>query len=270
MHTQLLHHVKAAALSVGDFIKHSNDTDHTEKTNPKDFVTGADITAQEMLIEELSKAFPGAPIVSEEHGEEDRQKLYQDGFTGFVIDPIDGTYNFKRGMKESAVSIGYIQNGEPVAGVVFDPFRDELYWADKDRGAFCNGEPIHVGSQSQVEGASIAFSNSYDDEAMKRNIQRHLAIYDHTGHMPWTSSPGSGALIMCWIACGRIDAFHHNGTKPWDNAAAFVIVREAGGETLTLKGESARFTESAILLGNTHMTKLLSEVFSKIDQALLS
>lgn len=270
MHTQLLHHVKAAALAAGEFIKYSTDTDHTDKTNQKDFVTGADIAVEEMLVKELEKAFPGAPVLSEEHSEQERQKLYQEDFTGFVIDPIDGTYNFTRGMKESAISIGYIQNGEPVAGVVFDPFRDELYWADKGAGAFCNGEPIRVSNQSQIEAASIAFSNSYDDDAMKRSLQRHLAIYDQTGHMPWTSCPGSGVLIMCWVASGRIDAFHHNGTKPWDNAAAFVIVREAGGETLTLKGEPARFTDSAILLGNAHMTKSLSEVFSKVDQALLN
>lgn len=265
----LIQHMKTAALAAGEFVKNSSDLAHTNKTNAKDFVTTADITSQKIIEAQLAKECPNIQILSEEHSEEARKKLYEPDFTGFVLDPIDGTYNFKRGMKESAISIGYIKNGEPLAGVVFDPFRDELYWAEKGGGAFCNGEPIHVSSQQGIEGASIAFSNVYDDAAMKRSMQRHMAIYEHTGHMPWTSCPGSGVLIMCWVARGRFDAFHHSGTKPWDNAAAFLIVREAGGETLTLTGEQARFTEPGILLGNQKISTVLSDVFAKIDPSLL-
>lgn len=172
-------------------------------------------------------------------------------------------------MKESAISIGYIEHGESIAGVIFDPYRDELYWASLDKGAYCNGLPIAVSDQGVLEAASVATSNSYDDAGMRRNLARHIAIYDTTGHMPWTSCPGSGVLIMAWVACGRIDAYHHNGLKPWDNAAAIILIREAGGEVQTLSGARAMFTDSCILSGTPKVVGLLGEVFAGIDPELL-
>jgi myo-inositol-1(or 4)-monophosphatase len=87
--------------------------------------------------------------------------------------------------------------------------------------------------------------------------------------MPWTSCPGSGVLILVWVACGRIDAYHHNGLKPWDNAAAFLILREAGGMVHALNGGEARFTEAAILAGTPTIGKELEQLFSSIDAGLL-
>lgn len=245
-------------------------TDSTEKSNRKDFVTVADIKSQDILRSRLEAAFPGAIILSEEDDEQARQAMYAADFTGFVLDPIDGTYNFKRNMRESAISIGYIENGDSVAGVIFDPYRDELYAAAKGKGATCNGKPIHVSGQTELNGSSIATSNSYDDEAMSRNLKRHLAIYEQTGTMPWTSCPGSGVLIMAWVACGRIDAYHHNGIKPWDNAAAFCIAREAGAEILTLTGEPARFTTSSLLIGTPVIVEDLKAIFSQLPVELKS
>ncbi len=246
------------------------DRDQTDKTNIKDFVTVADIKSQDIIRAELLKHFPDVIILSEEDDEITRQPMYEPDFTGYILDPIDGTYNFKRNMLESAVSIGYIENGQPVAGVVYDPYKDELYAAEKGEGATCNGAAIHVSGQQTIEGASIATSNSYDDEAMARNLRRHLAIYEQTGHMPWTNCPGSGVLIMTNIACGRFDIYHHNGLKPWDNAAAFLIIREAGGVVQTLTGEEAGFTTNHVLLGTPAVVTQLREVFSKLDPELLA
>ena len=145
-----------------------------------------------------------------------------------------------------------------------------MYTAEKGMGAFRNGEAIHVSSQSDVAGASIATSNSYDDEAMARNLRRHLSIYEKTGHMPWTNCPGSGVLIMSNIACGRFDAYHHNGLKPWDNAAAFLLVTEAGGEVCKLDGAPAQFTESAVIIGNPSIVAVLKDIFATIDPILLT
>ncbi len=266
---QMLESMKDAALAAGEFMKSSDERDHTDKSNRKDFVTVSDIKAQNILKEELTKNFPDVVILSEEDSEKDRQRLFDANFTGFVLDPIDGTYNFKRDMKESAISIGYIENGESVAGVIYDPYRGEIYEASEGNGAFRNGEPIHVSDHSDIEGSNVATSNSYDDEGMKRNLERHLAIYENTGHMPWTSCPGSGVLIHAWVACGRVDAYHHNGLKPWDNAAAFVIVKEAGGLIETLDGNEAKFTDSSVLIGNKPIVDGLRGVFSKLPDALL-
>ncbi len=241
----------------------------TDKSNSKDFVTVADIKSQNILRSRLKKHFPHVVVLSEEDSEAERAVLYEPGFTGFVLDPIDGTYNFKRDMRESAVSIGWIEDGKPAAGVIFDPYRDELFKAEQGKGAFRNGEPIRVSSQTDLASASVAFSNSYDEAAMARSLKRHLAIYEQTGVMPWTSCPGSGVLVMAWVACGRIDAYHHNGIKPWDNAAAFIIAHEAGGAVLTLAGEEAPFTTQTLLIGTPAIVSQLQTVFAKLPKELL-
>jgi myo-inositol-1(or 4)-monophosphatase len=257
------------AREAGHFMLGSSDTDSTEKSNTKDFVTVADIKSQAILRERLLEIEPSAVVLSEEDPEEQRDAMYVADFTGYVLDPIDGTYNFKRGMKESAISIGYIENGVPIRGVIYDPYKDEMYTAELDMGAFRNGEAIHVSAQADIVGASIATSNSYDDEAMARNLRRHLSIYEKTGCMPWTNCPGSGVLIMSNIACGRFDAYHHNGLKPWDNAAAFLLVTEAGGEVCRLDGTPALFTDNAVIIGNKAIVSLLKNIFTMGDKTLL-
>jgi myo-inositol-1(or 4)-monophosphatase len=266
----MLDQMKKAALAAGVYIKGTEDREHTDKSNTKDFVTVADIKSQDILRQELSKSFPDAVILSEEDSEDDRKKLFDANFTGFVLDPIDGTYNFKRDMKESAISIGYVENGESIVGVIYDPFKDELYWVEKGKGAFRNDQPIHVSGQQELAGASVTTSNSYDANAMQRNLMRHLAIYDQTGDMPWTNCPGSGVLIMAWVACGRMDIYHHNGLKPWDNAAGFLLVREAGGVVQTLGGEEAKFTSATVLMGTPAIATKLRDAFSRMNPELLT
>jgi myo-inositol-1(or 4)-monophosphatase len=262
--------MKNAARVAGEFMKGSEDREHIDKSNAKDFVTVADIKSQDILRSELSNAFPGVLILSEEDTEEERKQLFDPNFTGFVLDPIDGTYNFKRDMQESAISIGYIENGEIIAGTIYDPYKDELYTVEKGKGAFRNDEPISVSGQEQLAGSSVATSNSYDADGMKRNLERHLAIYEQTGEMPWTSSPGSGVLIMAWVACGRIDAYHHNGLKPWDNAAAFLLVKEAGGTVEALDGSDPKFTSSTVLMGTPAIVSTLRSAFNNMPAELLS
>jgi myo-inositol-1(or 4)-monophosphatase len=262
--------LKKIAAEAGEYMRGSDEREHTEKSNTKDFVTVADIKAQDIIRDRLKLEYPEAVVLSEEDTEEVRAAMFEPEFTGFVLDPIDGTYNFKRDMRESAISIGYIEHGEPAVGVVYDPFKEEMFEAEAGKGAKRNGETIAVSGQTVLEGASVATSNSYNDEAMARNLKRHLAIYESSGTMPWTSCPGSGVLIMAWAACGRIDAYHHNGIKPWDNAAAFLLVREAGGIVETLTGERAPFTTDTILLGNPSIVAELRTIFSKLDPALLS
>jgi myo-inositol-1(or 4)-monophosphatase len=266
----MINKMKQAARKAGEFMRLSTERGATEKSNVKDFVTVADIKSQDILRAELQRAFPDKAILSEEDPENARQAMYAPDFTGFILDPIDGTYNFKRDMRESAISIGYIEKGEPVAGVVYDPYREELYEAQKGKGAFRNGEKITVSGQNELAGASIATSNSYDDKAMERNLRRHLAIYESTGIMPWTSCPGSGVLILAWVACGRIDAYHHNGLKPWDNAAAFLLVREAGGRVHNLAdGMDAPFTAAAMVAGTPGLVAQLEKVFASAGSNLL-
>lgn len=259
------------AREAGTFMKGAqNLSESSEKSNSKDFVTVADIKSQDIIHARVLEHYPDAVVLSEEDTEEARAAMYQPGFTGYVLDPIDGTYNFKRDMRESAISIGYIENGESVAGIIYDPYRDELYAAEKGSGATRNGELIHVSDQTELASAHVATSNSYDAAAMERNLRRQLAIYETSGDMPWMSCPGSGVLIMAWVACGRVDAYHHNGIKPWDNAAAFTIMREAGATVHDLHGAEAPFTSSQILVGTPAIVEKLETLFVQFDQALLT
>ncbi|MDB5185759.1 MAG: suhB [Candidatus Saccharibacteria bacterium] len=262
--------MKEAACAAGAFMRGSVEIDHTEKTNAKDFVTVADIKSQDIIRDYLRERYPDAVILSEEDTEEERARMYAPEFTGFVLDPIDGTYNFKRDMRESAISIGYVELGEAMMGVIYDPYKDELFEVEKGKGAYRNGKSIHVSDQATMEGASVTTSNSYDDEAMSRNLRRHLGIYEQTGTMPWTSCPGSGVLIMAYVACGRFDIYHHNGLKPWDNAAAFLLVREAGGVVKTLTGGEAPFVSATVLMGNPDLVAKTQEAFTRLPHELLA
>lgn len=267
----LLLTMQQAALEAGEFLLGKDASrESTQKTGANDFVTVADIKSQDLLRKKLAAAFPKERIVSEEDSAEARQALEAKDFTGFVLDPIDGTYNFKRNMQESAISIGYIKNGQPKAGVIYDPYKKELFSAQAGKGAACNGVAIRVSGQSGLEGASIATSNGYDFAAAARNFKRQLAIYEHTNIMPWTSCPGSAVLVLAWIAAGRIDAIHHTGFKPWDNAAGFLLVREAGGFVHTLQGKEAHFTDAKILAASPTVGKELEEVFSQLEPELLT
>lgn len=263
--------MKEAALAAGSYMLNSDEREQTNKTNTKDFVTVADIKSQDIIRDTLRQKFPDTIILSEEDTEEERRQLYAPDYTGFVLDPIDGTYNFKRDMKESAISIGYVENGESVAGVIYDPYRQELYWAKTGLGAYLNDHLIHVSSHSALSDASVTTSNSYDANAMKRNLQRHLAIYEHSGEMPWTACSGSGVLIWVWVASGRTDAYHHNGLKPWDNAAAFCIAGEAGARIGRLDGTTARFTDAEILVATPGVYDKLRSIFDDpvFDRKLL-
>jgi myo-inositol-1(or 4)-monophosphatase len=254
----------------GGYMLGTDDTAHTNKSNAKDFVTVADIRSQDIIREGLRENFPEEVTLSEEDTEEARQGLFDPQFTGFVIDPIDGTYNFKRDMRESAISIGHVTNGEPDYGVIYDPYKDELFTVEKGRGAFRNGSPISVSAQTTLEGASVATSNSYDDGAMARNLRRHMAIYHLTGVMPWTNCPGSGVLILAYVACGRFDVYHHNGLKPWDNAVGFLLIREAGGVVRDLSGKDAHFTSPTVLTGTPKLVEVLEEVFASVPVELRS
>lgn len=257
--SQILEVLSKIIRKAGDYVIGSDETESHEKSNANDFVTVADIKSQDILREQIRAAFPGVVCLSEEDTEEQRKAIYYSDFTGFILDPIDGTYNFKRGMKESAVSVGLVVDGKPFVGAVLDPFKDELFTAISGQGVWCNGEPIKRQDVASLDGASICTSNSYSPEAMEENIERQLTIYRRSGVMPWFSCPGSGVLIMAWVALGRIDAYHHNGLKPWDNAAAYVIMSEAGLTITKLDGTPSTYRDQEILVAPVSLHKLISD-----------
>lgn len=265
-----IEHMKQAARQGGPIILARSDITKTEKSGVKDFVTAADIAVQKTIYEYLRKVFPDQEIVGEEDSHEEHVALRQGSFTGFVVDPIDGTYNFRHDLRESVVCIAHITNGREDSGVIFDPYKDEMYSAIAGGGAFCNDIPIHVSDHHSLEGANIITGNSYDDSMTERTLLRQIAIFKQSGVMPWTSVSGCAGIAMVNVASGRADAFHHSILQPWDNAAGFVLVREAGGQVYDLYGNEASFTSSSVLVGNPHIASKLKEIFALIDPALLS
>ncbi len=217
------------------------------KSTAGDFVTEADLASERVISEIVHKYFPEDLIISEEtkEGQELLNEKSLPTLTGWVLDPIDGTNNFKNGMAYSGISVAYIENGEVILGAVYDPYRKELYIAEKGKGATRNGSVITVGNKQKFdEGTRVCTSNSYEG-----GTQANISRYEKLGHV-WVDVLGSAVLIMTDVASGRLDLYHHNGLKPWDNAAAFLIASEAGAKITDLQGNGTNWLTSEVIIGN--------------------
>ena len=193
-----------------------------------DFVTEADVAVQDFLVGELGKAFPDACFLAEE-GE--GQKL-TDAFT-FIIDPIDGTTNYFRRRRCSMISIGAVQGKEPVFGLLYDPYRDEMYHAEPGKGAFCNDERLHV-ADMPMEKALIGFGTGpYYEELFDVTGRSFAALLPKVADIRRT---GSACMDLCDVAAGRSDAHFEWRLQPWDYCAATLLVQEAGGRCGNILG----------------------------------
>jgi myo-inositol-1(or 4)-monophosphatase len=219
----------------------------TIKSSAGDLVTAADLASEKVIIETIKAVFKTDLVISEET-KEGQELLSPDklsNLTGWVIDPIDGTNNFKRGMAYSGISIGYIEHGEIVLGGILDPYRNKLYSAEKGKGATCNELPIHTSNKETFDaGTRVCTSNSYEG-----GTQANLDRYSKLGHV-WVDVLGSAVLIMIDVASGKLDLYHHNGLKPWDNAAGFLIAREAGAKITGLNGQEITWLSNEVVMGN--------------------
>lgn len=193
-----------------------------------DFVTEADIAVQNFLVESLAKAFPDAEFFAEEK----KDNVLSDGFT-FIIDPIDGTTNYFRRRRCSSISIGAVEGKQPVYGAIYDPYRGEIYHAQKGQGALCNEEEIHV-SDLPLDRAIVGMGTSpYYEELFELTGKTLSALLPRTADVRRT---GSACIDLCDVAAGRSDAHFEWKLQPWDYCAGTLIVREAGGECGSILG----------------------------------
>jgi len=211
------------------------------------FVTAADAASERAILELIKAAFPADEILSEESRPDGEDLLHIPRL--WVVDPLDGTSNYRFGRPYWAVSVGYVEDGEPRAGAVYDPFRNELFFAESGRGASLNGNSIRVGERKDLASASVATDNCYDPAGTRRNLELCLQIEP----APWLLVRGSAVLSLCEVACGRTDLYFHTDLKPWDTAAAFLIVREAGGQVARLEGTPAGFLAGSAIAGNADL-----------------
>ncbi len=178
------------------------------KKGPSDFVTNSDLKTEKIIIEELKKARPNFSIISEENGIQDNK----DKNNTWIIDPIDGTINFLHGVPHFAISIALKSNNEIISGLIFDPIKDEIFYAEKNNGAFFNNQRIRVSKKNKIDNCLFATGGK---------IQKELDL-------PYRKT-GSAALDMAYVASGRYDGFFQKELNLWDIAAGIIIVKEAGG-----------------------------------------
>ena len=177
------------------------------KKGPKDFVTNADIKAEKIIIEELKKARPNYSIISEENGIEKNK----DDTNIWIIDPIDGTVNFLHGVPHFAISIALQSKNEIICGLIFDPIKDEIFYAEKNNGAFFNNERIRVSKKNNIDVRLVALGK----------IRKESNVTDRRS--------GCAALDMAYVASGRYDGYYQNNLNLWDIAAGIILIKEAGG-----------------------------------------
>jgi len=175
---------------------------------PSDFVSNADTKAEKIIINELMKAKKNYSILSEEYG----SKINSDSDNVWIIDPIDGTTNFLHGVPHFAISIALKSNNEIISGLVYDPIKDEMFYAEKNNGAFFNNQRIKVSKKKDIKGCLFGTGG-------KEKIETDLI----------TRKSGSAALDMAYVAAGRYDGYFQNNLNLWDIAAGIIIVKEAGG-----------------------------------------
>ena len=197
---------KASKVLIRDFGEVENL--QVSSKGPKDFVTNSDVKVEKIIIEELNKARPNYSILSEETG----IQRNQDANNTWIIDPIDGTINFLHGVPHFAISIALKSNNEIVSGIIYDPIKDEMFYAEKNNGAFFNNQRIRVSKKNKIEDCLFVTGN-------KIKIIPDL-IFRKTG---------SAALDMAYVAAGRYDGYFQYDIKLWDIAAGIVIIKEAGG-----------------------------------------
>ena len=200
------------------------------KKGEADFVTKADIAISEYLHKRLTEEFPDVGFLSEEE-----EPLSSDREKYWILDPIDGTTNFMYGIGLCGVSLGYCENSEITAGVIYIPQSGEMFWAIKGNGAYLNGERIKCGTAQKLSDCLALYEfNAYFKEEHEQAAGCAEKIYTSCRDI---RTLGSAAVEMAYIACGRADAFFGRYLKPWDYAAGTIIVREAGGVVSYPEGE---------------------------------
>lgn len=213
---------------------HNQENTITAKEGKKNFVTKYDVAVQEFLFKELGKAFPDAQFIGEE-GEND---FSTDGLR-FIIDPIDGTTNFMQDYRCSCISVALCNDNDVVAGVVYNPYTDELFSAEKGKGAYLNGDRISVSERPLSDGLALFGTSPYHPENTDETFSLLRKVFDFSRDI---RRSGSAAYDICMIACGRCEVFFEKSLQPWDIAAGTLILKEAGGIALKYDGTEISFS----------------------------
>ena len=237
---------KAAARDASDLIIHANEIDResSNKSTITDLVTKTDKNAEKVIKDDILAKFPDHSILAEESGETASSSEYL-----WVIDPLDGTTNFVHGLSPYCVSIALLKNNKPLLSVISELPAENLYWAVKDNGAFCNGDKISVSSRKSINDSLLITGFAYQhDSKWETNMKlfKNLTKISHG-----VRRIGSAAADLCYVASGKADGFWEIGLYPWDSAAGILLVEEAGGKITRMDGKPYDIFEEQILATNS-------------------
>jgi len=221
-----------------------------------DLVTEADRASERLIVDRLSTHFPTHSIVAEEGGGIENSSEYC-----WYVDPLDGTTNFAHGFPVYNVTLGLERKGEMIAGVVYDPSRDELFAAEKGGGAHLNNRRIRVSATASLDDALVA--TGFPSRKRHQNVNVHfyyqLAMVSHG-----VRRAGAAALDLAYVASGRLDAFWEFGLNPWDMAAGMLLVTEAGGRCSDMNGNPALLRGAHLLADNGRFHEQILALFTDI------
>ncbi len=228
---------------------------------PADFVTAADMRAEKILFDELSRARPGYGFLMEERGYvEGADRTHR-----WIIDPLDGTTNFLHGIPLFAISLALEREGDIVAALIFNPASGELFTAERGKGAFLDDRRIRVAGRSNMDAAIIATGIPH------RGKPDHDLFLRECGHVMSVSAGvrrmGAAALDLAWVAAGRFDGFWERNLSAWDIAAGTLLVREAGGFVSGLNGKQDMLETGGIIAGNADIHRALSNALRECVKA---
>jgi myo-inositol-1(or 4)-monophosphatase len=261
LRSALLNVMVKAAQKAGRALKRDfGEVEHLQVSlkGPGDFVSAADRRAEEILCAELAAARPGYGFLGEEGGRRDGS----DRTHTWIVDPLDGTSNFLHGIPHFAISIGLEREGTIAAGVVYNPVNDDLFVAERGKGAFLNNQRLRVAARARLADAVVACGLPHLGRGDLALGMREVAAVQ--GRVAGLRRFGAASLDLAWVAAGRFDAFWERNLSPWDIAAGLILIREAGGFVTDLDGTDTPWRSGDVVAGNETMhaelIRLLNEV----------
>lgn len=255
-----------AALAAGSVLREywgklAASEDITEKGRAGDLVTAADKASEAVILDLLQRHFPTHAILAEESG---RLGQNPDSTYLWAIDPLDGTTNYAHQYPVSAVSIGLLVDGVPQLGVIYNPFRDELFRAARGRGATLNRRPIHVSETYTLQRSLLVTGFAYDRRETTDNNYAEFAAFTHLTQGVRRS--GAAAIDLADVACGRCDGYWERGLSPWDVVAGIILVEEAGGRVTAYNGSPLDIDSGRVLATNSRLHGAMSDVLQAVPQ----
>ena len=250
---------KAARLAGNVLLRSINKLDalNVVQKERMDYASEVDADAEKVIIKELRRAYPDYGFVGEESGAQ------INGRYTFVIDPLDGTSNYLRGIPHFCVSIALLEAGEPIHGVIFDPLRNELFTASRGSGCVLNEKRVRVADRKDLTGAMLI--TGFPPRERARASAQLKCVDSLLTEAEDIRRTGSAALDLAYVACGRADAYFEAGVKPWDIAAGALMVREAGGKVCDFRGRATGpmdvrgINPRPLVAGNIRVSELLQQ-----------